>query len=428
MSKIGLTTTYKKIKAIKQPWRLLQGGQGAGKNFAMALILMERQDARIITIMTDTYQNLKDGPIADFKKICELNNIEFYKYYNRSEKVLTWGNSSIQFRHLDDNKPDKGKGPRRDILYINEGNRVGWEAVKHYIARSREIYVDFNPDFEFWAHKELLPKDKCKRIIVTYKDNEKCPQNEVEYIESRKHLTEWFKVYGLGQTGTYSERRIYKFEIVDEVPVTARMLPRGMDFGHSPDPTAMVDIYEDGVNLYIDEVFCETNLLPEEVAGAIDKLCIADRMDQEALKYARKQLKDVIFTEEDTYYLRFNTVTDKVKRPEDQRILDEIYKYRSRLILADSSGAKSIADIKKRGYKIRGVKKVKGSVLDGIGRLQSYNIKVTRRSINVKQGMESWLRKLDKNGEITSEPLGHEPDTLAAARYVMLGKALWGNT
>ncbi len=108
---------------------------------------------------------------------------------------------------------------RRDILYRNEGNRVKWSAVSHYIARSKEVFVDFNPDFEFWAHTELLNRDDSERIIVTYKDNEMCPKNEVKYIESRKHLTEWYKVYGLGETGTYSERRIYTFEIVDEIPL-----------------------------------------------------------------------------------------------------------------------------------------------------------------------------------------------------------------
>ena len=44
---------------------------------------------------------------------------------------------------------------------------------------------------------------------------------------------------------------------------------------------------------------------------------------------------------------------------------------------------------------------------------------------NIVSGLNSWMRTIDKNGNIIPEPDGHEPDCLAAARYVMLAKALW---
>ena len=422
---LALTTTYKKIKAIKKPIRLLQGGQGAGKNMSMALYLLERQDARIITIMTDTYSNLRDGAINDFKFIFEENGLDFSLYFNKSDMDLKWGKSTIQFRHLDNNNPDKGKGARRDIIYINEGNRVKWSAVSHYIARSKEIFVDFNPDFEFWAHTELLPRQDCKRIIVTYKDNEMCPENEVRYIESRKHLIEWYRVYGEGKTGTYSERRIYTFEIVDEIPAHAKQLPRGMDFGSSPDPTTQIDCYLDGIDLYCHEVWTENNLLPEEIKGAEDRICIADRMDIEAIRYARLELPNVPFKHEDKYYTTYRAKTHEAPDANDNLILQKVKEYKARYILADSSGAKEIADLQRRGYNAMGVKKRKGSVQDGINRLRGYNLKITKSSLGLKKGLESWMRKQDKNGKLTSEPDGHEPDQLAAIRYVVLGRELW---
>lgn len=378
---VAYTTTYYKIEELTKPIKLLQGGQGAGKNMAMAILLTERQDASTITIITDTYENLKDGAISDFEFIFKEWGMDFYDYYNKQEKVCYWGNSKIQFRYAHDKKPNKGKGARREILYINEGNRLGWEAVKHYIARSQEVYVDFNPDFEFWAHTELQPRDDCETIIVTYLDNEMCPANEVRYIESRRHLTEWFKVYGLGLTGTYSERRVYIFEMVDEVPPEAKRLPSGMDFGLSPDYTCLLDMYLDGVDLYLDEIFQENNLMPEKIKGA-ERMSIVDRMD----------------------VLGFD---------------------KHWLIIGDSSGKTELLDLVKHGYNARGVKKGTGSQILGMKRLQSYNLKVTRRSKNIKSAMEGWLRKIDHNGKIIPEPEGHEPDLLAAARYVSLAKALW---
>lgn len=386
---LAYTTTYHKIRELEEKegvdTYLLQGGQGAGKNGAMAVRILERAEdedifRNTITIMTDTYENLKDGAISDFEFVFQEWGMNFYDYYNKQNKTLTWFDVNIQFRYLDDNKPDKGKGSRRGILYINEGNRVGWEAVKHYIARSKEVYVDFNPDHEFWAHTELEPLDNCEKIIVTYKDNEMCPDNEVRYIEARRHNVEWFNVYGLGQTGTYSDRQIYRFEVVEDVPETAIRIASGMDFGKSPDPTVLMNCYLDGVSLYVDEVFIANNLMAEKIRGA-ERESIADRMD----------------------FIGF---------PKTQ------------LIVGDSSGATELKDLKKHGYNVRSVKKTK--VLLGMKRLEAYDIKVTKRSVTTIKAFSNWLYDLDRNGKILPEPpKAHEPDTIAAVRYVAMSRRLY---
>lgn len=433
---LAYTTTYKKIKEFESlkdiDIYLLQGGQGAGKNGGMAIRLLERAEEggvfrNTITIMTDTYDNLKDGAISDFEFVFKEWGMDFYDYYNKQDKVCTWFGVKIQFRYLDDNKPDKGKGSRRGILYINEGNRTGWQAVKHYIARSKEVYVDFNPDFEFWAHTELETKDNCKKIIVTYKDNEMCPKNEVKYIEDRRDNVEWFKVYGLGLTGTYSERRVYTFEMVaNRIPSTAKRLPNGMDFGQSPDPTCEVELYLNGIDLYINEVFCENNLLPEKLKGA-ERLSIVDRKDQIVLREVKSVIPIEKFIRDDEFYLGYDK--EKYKHisltSDDILIKRQIAKIKAWTVIGDSSGKTELIDLKKHGYNVRGVKKITGGLMIGMKRLQSYNIKVTEKSTHVKADLEKWMRKIDHNGNIIPEPDGHEPDTLAASRYVMLAKAIW---
>lgn len=432
---LAYTTTYWKIKELEANpdinIYLLQGGQSAGKNVAMAVRLLERaEDEKIfrdtITIMTDTYENLKDGAIADFEFVFGLWGIEFYDYYNKQEKTCYYCDTKIQFRYLDDNKPNKGKGPRRGVLYINEGNRVGWEAVKHYIARSKEVYVDFNPDYEFWAHTQLEVMDNCEKIIITYNDNEMCPDNERNYIESRKDNEEWFKVYGRGETGTYSERRMYQYKTTDTQPPTAIRLPNGMDFGSSPDPTCEVEIYLDGANLYLKEVFTEHNLLTEKIKGA-ERDSIVDYKDRLILKKVREQFDAKDFTKDEAYYFGYDKEKYKnVKETEtDKKIKIAIQKLKKHLTIGDSSGATELRDMLKHGYTVRGVKKPKGSKMTGVNRMRSYNIFVLPDSPNIIKGMNSWMRKIDKNGNIIPEPDGHEPDCLAAARYVMLAKALW---
>jgi len=63
------TSTYYKIRKLKTKIKVIQGGQGAGKNISIAQILLEdcAKDKDITTVVSDTYDNLKDGAIADFK-------------------------------------------------------------------------------------------------------------------------------------------------------------------------------------------------------------------------------------------------------------------------------------------------------------------------------------------------------------------------
>jgi len=373
---VGGTTTFFKIKELTKPWRVIQGGQGAGKNWAIAQRLLEHasEKKRTITVVTDTFENLKDGIIKDYRDMFSMTGLDFDDYYNGGSKDLKWGNSIIQFRYVIGHKLQAGKSKRRDILYVNETTKVSYAAVEHYIARTAEIcYFDLNPDFETWTHTKIEPDSKAEKIIVTYRDNEFCPQGEVDFIEARKDNVEWYKVYGLGLTGTYSDRRIYKFNIIDELPKGVKRISSGMDFGVSPDPTFLVDLYLDNANLFVQEVFCETGLMPERIKGA-ERFCISDKMEEVGFKKGWP-------------------------------------------IGCDSSGATEIKDLKKHGYAAKGVAKGTGSVIEGIKKVKSYNIHVIKGSENLIKGFENWFWKIDHNGSIIAEPKGHEPDGLSATRY-----------
>lgn len=378
-------STYFKIKGVKAKIKVIQGGQGAGKNVSIAQILIEKAigKKRLITVMTDTYDNLKDGAITDFKNQFFESGLDWESCYNKTDHEIRLNGSIIQFRYISDKQKSAGKSKRRDILYINEGNKIGWEVASTYIGRTHEeVYIDYNPDFEFWAHTEV-PKLKdvkgnpiSEQIIVTYLDNEMLPQSEINFIESRRNNIEWFRVYGLGQTGYYSERRIYKYQFCSEIPTTAKRIPSGIDFGLSPDPTIKIDVWKKDNCIYVDEVFCLNNLMPEKIAGA-ERMAIVDQLE----------------------------LTKHIK---------------GQLIIADSAGATEIRDLKKHGYNVKGVKKGTGSVIAGIGKVKGYDIYLTERSTNIKQGIEKWFWKVDINGKIIPEPDGHEPDGLAALRYVIM--------
>lgn len=364
---------------MSAPWRIVQGGQGAGKNWAIAQILIQEALERkvTITVVTDTFENLRDGVIKDMQDMFAMNKMPWDFYYNQSKKDLRLGESVIQFRYVVGHKQQAGKSKRRNILYVNETTKIPWAAISHYVSRTSDIcFFDLNPDFETWVHTEIEPSPRAQKIIVTHWDNEFCPQAEREFIESRKDDEEWYRVYGKGETGTYSERRIYPFRMVDELPDNIQRIPSGMDFGVSPDPTFLVDMYLDGSNLYLDEVFQENNLLPEKISGA-ERMSIVDKMEE-------------------------------VGFPKGWPIG------------ADSSGATEIADLKKYRYNVHSVPKPPGSVIEGIKLLKLHKIHITKRSAKLKWCFENWFWKVDPNGKIIPEPDGHEPDGCAASRYGMM--------
>jgi len=385
MDEYCYTTTYWKIRDMQLPIKVIQGGQASGKNIAIAQIFFEdgMKYGGVGTIMSDTYDNLKDGAIMDFEMIYATQGIPWKKYYNQTAKELRLPNGElIQFRYINDSHKSTGKSKRRQRLYLNEANKFGWEIASTFIGRTHaEVYIDYNPDFEFWAHTQvpLLKDEKGKpiseQIIVTYQDNEMIPEKELQYIMARKDNVSWFRVYGLGETGFYSDRQIYKYEFCEEIPETAKRLPSGMDFGLSPDPTILINIYVDGTKLFVDEVFCENNLMPEKIKGS-ERQSIVDKMQ-------------------------------------------EVNFQKGWLIVADSAGRNEIRDLNKYGYNVKGVSKPRNSIIEGIGKVRGYDLFLTKRSVNMKKGIESWFFKIDVNGKIVPEPEGHEPDGLAALRYAM---------
>ena len=372
------TKAYCRISTLTKRIKVIQGGQGASKTYSILQKIYNRakEDKIKATVVTATYPQLKDGVIADMKIICMSRGLNFEDYYSKQDKNLNIFGSEIQFRNIDNKDFHKSKGVRRDILYINEANRAGWASVDQLMTRSKEIYLDYNPDSEFWMHEHVLNRDDTELLILTYLDNEMISPEEKKEIESRRGNLQWWRVYGEGQLGIYSDKQIYNYEFTDKIPDDARRLPSGIDFGMSPDPTAFINVWKKGSDLYVDEIFCLNNLLPEKLEGA-ERQAIVDK-------------------------------------------LDEVKHSKGHLIIADSAGATEIRDMRKHRYNVRGVKKGTGSVIIGINKLRGYTIHITRRSINLKKGIENWHFKEDHNGKIIPTPDGHEPDTLAALRYVIM--------
>jgi len=363
-----ITSATKKIHNLKKRIRAIQGGTSAGKTIGVLEVLIDlaqRDETPTITsIVSESFPHLKRGAMLDFLNIMQQHRYFQDKRWNKTDYTYTFETGSkIEFFSVD--QPGKVRGPRRDRLFVNEANNISYETFDQLEVRTKDfIIMDWNPVSEFWYYDKVANRDDCEHIILTYKDNEALDERIIASIEQRKDRKGWWQVYGEGQLGEV-EGKIYKdWQIIDELPFNARLERRGLDFGYTNDPTAIVDIY------YYDGGYI------------IDELCFQRGMQN-------KQIADTI----------------------KNAIIPET------LVIADSAEPKSIDDIKSYGINILPTEKGADSVRNGISLVQEQRISVTKRSINVIKEYRNYLFIVDKDGKVTNEPEHEYSHSMDAIRY-----------
>lgn len=324
----------------------------------------------LITVAGMTYNHLATGTMRDFKRIMKETDRWDDSCFNKSAKIYTFSNGSqIEFLSTDNMT---SRGPRRDVLFVNEANGLSYETFDQLASRTRDfVILDYNPSAKFWAHEELVEKqkDRTSFIILTYNDNEALDKQERENIESRKpkegeEPSNWWTVYGLGQIGSL-EGNIYSgWEQLDKIE--GKLVRYGLDFGFSNDETAMVAIYEleDGRTGII-ELLYKKGMLGSEYAGTLRGLQIDPNV----------------------------------------------------LIVADSARPEIIAEIKRAGFRIIGADKNPGSVKRGIDRVSQRQIVYSGENLKREYLSYAWRKK--RTGEIIDEPQDGMDHALDAVRYAI---------
>jgi len=350
----SVTTATRKVMAMSKRIRVIQGGTSASKTISILLVLINLAQSdktpTLTSIVSESFPHLKRGAIKDFLSIMQEHKYYKEDRWNKSDFIYTFETGSkIEFFSVD--QPSKVRGPRRDRLFMNEANNTPYEAFDQLEVRTKEfVFIDYNPTNEFWYYSEVQNRDDVEHIILTYKDNEALSPEIVASIEQRKDRKGWWKVYGEGQLGEV-EGKIYKdWQIIDAIPHEARLERRGLDFGYSNDPSALVDIYRYNGGFILDEVMYQKGM-------------------------TNKQIADVINAQE-------------------QKVLT----------IADSAEPKSIDELRLYGCSVIPANKGQGSVLQGIQYIQDQRISVTKRSVNIINEYRNYLWRTDKDGKVLNEP------------------------
>lgn len=364
------TTAIRKLRQLTKRVRIVPGGTSAGKTYGIAPILIDdaiKEPMCEISIVSESVPHLRKGVLKDFLKIMKETNRYIDANYNRTHLTYTFANGSyIEFFSAD--QEDKVRGPRRHKLYINECNNLSFDTYHQLAIRtSGDIWLDFNPSHEFWAHTELKDDEDAEWLTLTYLDNEALPESIVKEIEKAREKAKtssywdnWWKVYGLGQLGSLEGVIFNNWKQIDHIPQEAKLIGHGLDFGYTNDPTSIIAVYLYNGQRILDEVVYRTGMVNSDIGNL---------------------LKD------------------------------------SPIVYGDSSEPKSIEEISRQGVVIRGVTKGADSINFGIQVMQANEYLVTSRSTNLIKELRSYCWDTDKTGKRMNKPIDSFNHAIDAVRY-----------
>ncbi len=369
------TQATEKLLKLDKRIRAVAGGTSASKTISILLILIDKciwhannNKPLLVSVVSESLPHLKRGVMRDFLNIMESHGYFREANWNRTDFIYSFG-PTVRMEFFGVDSPDKVRGPRRDILFMNEANNcphISFEQLE--VRTKKEIWLDWNPTNEFWFCSELRPfrEEDLDFVTLTYKDNEALDPAIVKSIESRKHNKSWWRVYGLGELGEV-EGKIYRdWQIVDSVPHEARLERYGLDFGFANDPACLVAIYYYNGGYIVDELIHRTHMSNRRIADFIN-----------------------------------NSDNSNV------------------LVIGDSAEPKSIAEMTEYGVHIIGANKGPGSVNQGIQYVQDQRMSMTKRSVNVIKSYRNYMWKTDRDGNILDIPDHQFSDAMDAIRYAM---------
>ena len=364
---IDTTVTFEHLLESRSRVTQHIGGTRSGKSYGILqfLIVKGLESKQTITVVRKTIPSLKRTVIKDFTDILKGLDLWNEDGFNISDRVYRLGDSTFQFVNSDD--PDKLRGLKSDILFIDEASEIDEESYFQLSIRTTgKIILAYNPTIS--PYHWLRQMNDCEKYVTTYKDNPYLPKEMVDAIEELKEKNpKYWKIYGQGEFAA-NDKAVFEFELVDDFD--AEFVAFGIDFGFSSDPCAMVAVYRKDTNIYLEEVFYEKGMVTNDI----------------------------------------------VKRLQQNEI-DKSYE-----IWADSADPRLIEEIYRNGFNIKPVKKGADSINFGISVMKNHKIHILKSSQNIINEMYAYEYITDKYGYVTDKPQGGLDHAIDAARYACMMK------
>jgi len=366
--KIKTNVVYQHLVNSDKKIVIEQGGTRSGKTYNIILwIIFEyctRNNDKVITICRKSFPSLRATVLRDFISILQANSLYSEKYHNKSNSEYYLFGNLVEFISLD--QPQKIRGRKRDLLFINEGNELFFEDWQQLIFRTQErIVLDFNPSDEYhWIYDKVIPREDCDFFKTTYLDNPFVEDSIIKEIERLRDTDEqYWQIYGLGERAA-SRSTIFKYTEVNIIPQEAELVAYGMDFGYTNDPTTFVSVYTQGLNLYVKEHLYKTQMTTQDI----------------------------------NLFLKAEELLGKP-------------------IYADNAEPRLISELRKMGHNIAPSIKGRDSINAGIDLLKRYKINVLSSSTNAISEFRNYKWKEDKAGMLINTPEDKHNHIIDSCRY-----------
>ena len=377
----------------KGRYRVVKGGRGSKKSTTTALWIiynMMKYPLANTLVIRRVFNTHKDSTYTQLKWASNVLKVSHLWKFSKSPLEATYipTGQKILFRGLDDPMSITSITVEHghlcwcwfeeafQVMNEDDFNKVDMsirgELPKGYF---KQITLSFNP----WSEKHWLKKrffdvkdEDVLAITTNYACNEFLGEDDKKLFEKMKiNNPRRYNIEGLGNWGI-AEGLIYSnFEELDfdieEIKKRKNIKSAfGLDFGYTNDPTAFICSLVDLDNM---EIF------------------IFDEHYQKAM--SNKMIVDMI----------------KYKG------------YAKERIIGDSSEPKSIDDIKKQGiYRIKGARKGKDSVLNGIQYIQDFKIYVHPKCENTIIELSNYVWDT-KDGNAINKPIDDYNHLMDALRY-----------
>ncbi len=365
------------------------GGAGSGKSHAISQLLAIKamQSKRKILIIRKISATLKDSVWQ-----LMIDALSFFQVYNnckvnKSEMKIELPNGSIfLFKGVD----NEGGSRLKSITgltdcFIEEATELSLDEFTQIKLRIRakvpqkQIIISYNPidrsNYVYDLFHNPETRDNSVHVLkTTYKDNKFLPQDYINELENMKETNPYyFQVYALGEFGSlsktvYSNWKVEKLDIQELLKQNLELCC-GIDTGFNH-PYA---------------------------------ICISLVDKENKIIYVIDEMYKRSITNEDAYkWICENG-------------------YGANQFIADSASPRDIEELRRMGLRVKGAKKGRNSVRNGIMKIMDFSVVIDESNTNFIQEIMTYAWKKDKNGNYTEETVQIGDDLMDAWRYSLEG-------
>ena len=387
---------YRDFWNFKGRYRVCKGSRASKKSKTTALNfitrIMEYPGANLL-VVRKTFRTLKDSCFTELKWAIHRLGVDEWWEIKESPLEMTYKptGQKIYFRGLDD--PLKVTSITVDVgtlcwMWLEEAYEITNEDDFNVLDESirgqvtdglfKQITITFNPWNEHhWLKRRFFDvhDDDILAKTTNYLCNEFLDKADIKVFETMKNNNpRRYKVAGLGEWGivdglVFENWEEQNFELDEIKRISGIKSAFGMDFGYTNDPSTL---------------FC----------GMVDLTGKTIYVFDEMYGYGMSNTKI------------YNTVFDMG--------------YAKEKIIADCANPKDIDHLRELGLRnIRGSRKGKDSVNNGIQYIQDFRIIIHPSCVNFKTEISNYTWDTDKFGNKVNKPVDDFNHLMDAMRYAL---------